>query len=65
MAGKRQKIENRKLGTQRARAKNLVPPKQGVNAMKTATLKKKTDQRPTRILSINPFTEEVMKSFRS
>ena len=63
MAGKKEKIENRKLGTLRARTKNLVPPKQGVKNMKTAMVKHKTEQRSTRVLSINPYTEEVMKKY--
>jgi succinate-semialdehyde dehydrogenase/glutarate-semialdehyde dehydrogenase len=63
MAGKKEKVENRKLGTLRARMKNLVPPKQGVKNMKATVIKSKTAQRPTRILSINPYTEEVMKKY--
>ena len=63
MAGKREKIEKRKLGTLRTRTKNLVPPKEGVKNMKTAAAKHKTVQRSTRILSINPYTEEVMKKY--
>jgi len=63
MAGKREKVENRKLGTLRARKRNLVPPKQGVNNMKATMAKSKSVQRPTRILSINPYTEEVMKKY--
>jgi succinate-semialdehyde dehydrogenase/glutarate-semialdehyde dehydrogenase len=63
MAGKKDQIENRKLGTLRARAKHHVPPKKGVNKMKTAALKHIPTQRSTRILSINPFTEEVMKKY--
>ena len=63
MAGKKEKIENRKLGTLRARTKNLVPPKKGVKNMKTAMVKHKPEQRSTRILSINPYTEEVMKKY--
>ncbi len=63
MAGKREKVEKRRLGTLRARTKNLVPAKEGVKNMKTATVKHKTAQRSTRILSINPYTEEVMKKF--
>ena len=63
MAGKRQKVENRKLGTLRSRTKNLVPPKKGVKNMKATTAKTITMQRSTRILSINPYTEEVMKKY--
>jgi len=65
MAGKREKVEKRRLGTLRSRTKNLVPPKEkeGVKNKKTETLKQKTAQRPTRILSINPYTEEVMKKY--
>jgi len=63
MAGKKVSVENRKYGTLKSRAKNLVPPKQGVKTMKAATAKYKTLQRPTRIVSINPYTEEVMKKY--
>jgi succinate-semialdehyde dehydrogenase/glutarate-semialdehyde dehydrogenase len=62
MTGKKKSVENRKYGTLKSRAKNLVPPKKGVKNMK-AMAKTKTLQRPTRIMSINPYTEEVMKKF--
>jgi succinate-semialdehyde dehydrogenase / glutarate-semialdehyde dehydrogenase len=63
MAGKKEKVANRKLGTLRARTKNLVPSKKGVKNMKTAMVKHKTEQKSTRILSINPYTEEIMKKY--
>ncbi len=63
MAGKKESVENRKYGTLKSRSKNLVPPKQGVKRMKATMAKSKTLQRPTRILSINPYTEEVMKKY--
>jgi succinate-semialdehyde dehydrogenase/glutarate-semialdehyde dehydrogenase len=63
MAGKKEKVESRKQGTLRARAKHHVPPKKGVKTMKTATIKHTSGQRSTRILSINPFTEQVMNKY--
>jgi len=63
MAGKKESVENRKFGTLKSRSKHHVPPKKGVNAMKATATKSRTQQRPTRILSVNPYTEEVMKKY--
>ncbi len=61
MASKKKSVENRKLGTLRARSRNLVPPKQALLNSNAAAVQPKTAQGPTRVLSINPYTEEVMK----
>jgi len=61
MATKKTSVEKRKAGTLRSRAKHIVPPKKGVKSMKSATMKAKTQNRPTTLQSINPYTEEVMK----
>ena len=63
MAGKKESVENRKFGTLRARTKHHVPSKKGLSSAKAAVAKPKPGQRPTRIVSVNPFTEEVMKKY--
>ena len=65
MPPKKTSVEKRKAGTQRSRAKKNVSPKKGVNSMKSAVakLKRQTENRPTTLQSINPYTEEVMKKF--
>ena len=61
MATKKTSVEKRKAGTVRSRAKHIVSPKKGVNSTRSATMKAKTQNRPTTLQSINPYTEEVMK----
>jgi succinate-semialdehyde dehydrogenase/glutarate-semialdehyde dehydrogenase len=65
MPSKKTSVEKRKAGTLRSREKNIVSPKQGVKVMKSAAVKSKaqTQNRPTTIQSINPYTEEVMKKY--
>jgi succinate-semialdehyde dehydrogenase/glutarate-semialdehyde dehydrogenase len=63
MATKRVSVEKRKEGTRRSRSKGLVSPKKGVNIMKANVVTSKTQQRSTKLLSINPYTEEVMKKY--
>lgn len=65
MPGKKVSVEQRKMGTLRARTKKAVPPKAGGESAKAAPVKPKVkaEHTPMKMHSINPYTEEVMKKF--